>query len=323
MGESDVAGLSGYGATAQSIGSTSGAVASLVNIADSGINGACSDIYIGAQSSQAFMINHGNFSSSGGYLSFSIGSTGAFLDTGLIFEFDLYVGLDASGNANIPATYKNSSGKTITGSINFGMLTSSGASTAPHKYQAIKISAGKQGYWTLGGSAFRADQWQHITIQYVPSTQEGIAAGNYDGVYNVYVGDDNSGRKLVMSFSSYGSSNPNAGVTVSGEVEPNVWRLTYTGQASSGNRIYLDNVLFYKGTKIHDPFVAHKLDKGYTLVLNSVSNDLIGAGYRIRSYEYIKGNKKNPFTYEHDYLVQKVLYEICGGVPCGDWQHKN
>ena len=40
-------------------------------------------------------------------------------------------------------------------------------------------------------------------------------------------------------------------------------------------------------------------------------------------YEYIKGTKENPYTYEHDYLVQKVLYEICGGVACGDWQHKD
>ena len=31
-------------------------------------------------------------------------------------------------------------------------------------------------------------------------------------------------------------------------------------------------------------------------------------------YEYIKGTKQNPFTYEHDYLVQKVLSEIVGGV---------
>ena len=38
-------------------------------------------------------------------------------------------------------------------------------------------------------------------------------------------------------------------------------------------------------------------------------------------YEYIVGTKVNPFTYEHDYLVQKVLYEICGGTACGDWQH--
>lgn len=31
-------------------------------------------------------------------------------------------------------------------------------------------------------------------------------------------------------------------------------------------------------------------------------------------YEYIKGTKKNPFSYEHDYLTQKVLSEIVGGV---------
>ena len=31
-------------------------------------------------------------------------------------------------------------------------------------------------------------------------------------------------------------------------------------------------------------------------------------------YEYITGTKQNPFTYEHDYLVQKVLNEIVGGV---------
>jgi len=31
-------------------------------------------------------------------------------------------------------------------------------------------------------------------------------------------------------------------------------------------------------------------------------------------YDYVKGTKENPFTYEHDYLVQKVLDEIVGGV---------
>ena len=31
-------------------------------------------------------------------------------------------------------------------------------------------------------------------------------------------------------------------------------------------------------------------------------------------YAYILGEKKNPFTYEHDYLVQKVLDKIVGGV---------
>jgi predicted dehydrogenase len=31
-------------------------------------------------------------------------------------------------------------------------------------------------------------------------------------------------------------------------------------------------------------------------------------------YEYIQGTKENPFTYEHDFLVQKVLDKIVGGV---------
>ena len=31
-------------------------------------------------------------------------------------------------------------------------------------------------------------------------------------------------------------------------------------------------------------------------------------------YAYIQGAKQNPFTYEHDYLVQKVLSEIVGGI---------
>ena len=31
-------------------------------------------------------------------------------------------------------------------------------------------------------------------------------------------------------------------------------------------------------------------------------------------YSYIMGTKQNPFSYEHDYLVQKVLSKIIGGV---------
>jgi predicted dehydrogenase len=31
-------------------------------------------------------------------------------------------------------------------------------------------------------------------------------------------------------------------------------------------------------------------------------------------YAYVMGEKENPFTYEHDYAVQKVLWEIVGGV---------
>ena len=31
-------------------------------------------------------------------------------------------------------------------------------------------------------------------------------------------------------------------------------------------------------------------------------------------YAYIAGTKTNPFTYEHDYTVQKILYKITGGI---------
>jgi predicted dehydrogenase len=31
-------------------------------------------------------------------------------------------------------------------------------------------------------------------------------------------------------------------------------------------------------------------------------------------YAYVKGHKENPYTYEHEYLVQRVLSEIIGGV---------
>lgn len=33
-------------------------------------------------------------------------------------------------------------------------------------------------------------------------------------------------------------------------------------------------------------------------------------------YAYIMGTKQNPFSYEHDYLVQKVLDEMVGGIRC-------
>jgi hypothetical protein len=29
-------------------------------------------------------------------------------------------------------------------------------------------------------------------------------------------------------------------------------------------------------------------------------------------YDYIMGTKQNPFSYAHDYAVQKVLYSIVG-----------
>ena len=31
-------------------------------------------------------------------------------------------------------------------------------------------------------------------------------------------------------------------------------------------------------------------------------------------YAYITGTKENPFSYEHEYLVQKVLSDVVGGI---------
>lgn len=35
-------------------------------------------------------------------------------------------------------------------------------------------------------------------------------------------------------------------------------------------------------------------------------------------YAYIQGTKKNPLSYEQEYLVQKVLYKVIGREPIDD-----
>ena len=57
----------------------------------------------------------------------------------------------------------------------------------------------------------------------------------------------------------------------------------------------------YEDRKIVIPFEDHTADGRY----DEMMQDL---------YAYIMGTKQNPFTYEHDYLVQKVIDEIVGGV---------
>ena len=57
----------------------------------------------------------------------------------------------------------------------------------------------------------------------------------------------------------------------------------------------------YSDTKTVIPFDLNASDSRY----DSMVQDF---------YAYIMGTKHNPFTYEHDYLVQKVLSEIVGGV---------
>lgn len=59
--------------------------------------------------------------------------------------------------------------------------------------------------------------------------------------------------------------------------------------------------------------------KTYADVKTTIPFDLNASGSRYDEmmqdfYAYIMGTKQNPFTYEHDYRVQKVLSEIVGGI---------
>lgn len=57
----------------------------------------------------------------------------------------------------------------------------------------------------------------------------------------------------------------------------------------------------YEDRKINIPFEDNTTDGRYDEMMQDF-------------YAYILGTKQNPFTYEHDFLVQKVLDEIVGGV---------
>ena len=57
----------------------------------------------------------------------------------------------------------------------------------------------------------------------------------------------------------------------------------------------------YEDRKITIPFADHTADGRYDEMMQDF-------------YAYIQGQKENPFTYQHDYLVQKVLDELVGGV---------
>ena len=57
----------------------------------------------------------------------------------------------------------------------------------------------------------------------------------------------------------------------------------------------------YEDRKIIIPFEDHTVDGRYDEMMRDF-------------YAYIKGEKQNPFSYEHEYAVQEVLDEIVGGV---------
>ncbi|MBQ4136927.1 MAG: Gfo/Idh/MocA family oxidoreductase [Clostridia bacterium] len=57
----------------------------------------------------------------------------------------------------------------------------------------------------------------------------------------------------------------------------------------------------YEDRKIIIPFEDNTADGRYDEMMKDF-------------YEYITGTKQNPFTYEHDYMVQRVLDKIVGGI---------
>ena len=65
-----------------------------------------------------------------------------------------------------------------------------------------------------------------------------------------------------------------------------------------------------------DTSIADKTYEDHKIVIPFEDNTASGRYDEMMQdfYAYIMGTKKNPFTYEHDYLVQKVLDEIVGGV---------
>ena len=65
-----------------------------------------------------------------------------------------------------------------------------------------------------------------------------------------------------------------------------------------------------------DTTIADKTFEDRKMTLSFVDNTASGRYDEMMQdfHAYIMGEKENPFTYEHDYLVQKVLWEIVGGV---------
>ncbi len=99
-------------------------------------------------------------------------------------------------------------------------------------------------------------------------------------------------------------------------VEVNGWgrrSLMVSGSRGTVNIVPLENpcTMTYSDTTIADmPYEDRKQDVDVKDIPKDCRYDAMMQDF----YAYITGTKKNPFTYEHDYLVQKVLSEIVGGV---------
>lgn len=97
-------------------------------------------------------------------------------------------------------------------------------------------------------------------------------------------------------------------------VEVNGWgrrQLMVSGSRGTVNIMPIENccTMTYADTKISTmPYEDMKKDAEIKDVPKDCRYDDMMKDF----YAYITGTKKKPFTYEHDYLVQKVLYEIIG-----------
>lgn len=99
-------------------------------------------------------------------------------------------------------------------------------------------------------------------------------------------------------------------------VEVNGWgrrQLMVSGSRGTVDIMPLENDchMTYANTEISaDPYKDMKETVDITDVPKNCRYDDMMKDF----YAYIQGTKQNPFTYEHDYLVQKTLDEIVGGV---------
>ena len=104
-------------------------------------------------------------------------------------------------------------------------------------------------------------------------------------------------------------------------IESDVWDLTRYAKlcVDAGKHIHLDKpasgpLAAYKAVldtaTATNPYEDMKTD----IAVRDIPKDCRYDEMMQDFYAYIQGTKQNPFSYEHDYTVQKVLDEIVGGV---------
>ena len=100
-------------------------------------------------------------------------------------------------------------------------------------------------------------------------------------------------------------------------VEVNGWgrrQFMVSGSRGTVNIMPIENptVMTYSDLTIAD---QHYQDKKIDVdIADTITSDSRYDAMMQDFYDYIIGKKQNPFTYEHDYTVQKVIDEIVGGV---------